>query len=194
MSSNNLRLFDTKPLPKSFTCYEQIGVKIVFKWKSFFVKKVSEIIVCKMWAIFSSIRVFNVKPIISLFKCSNVVYLVQQIQRSKTTIITTRFSRYQPVREDVIYHYCDVTMGAMASQITSLTVVYSTVYLDADQIKHQSSALLAFVQGTHRSPVNSPQKWPVTRKMFPFDDVIVCIVCSRLAQSRALKSPKSFDQ
>ena len=45
--------------------------------------------------------------------------------------------------------------------------------LDADQRKHQSSASLAFVQGIHRGPVNSPHKWPVTRKMFPFDDVIM---------------------
>ena len=39
--------------------------------------------------------------------------------------------------------------------------------------KHQSSASLAFVRGIHRRPVNSPYKWPVTRKMFPFDDVIM---------------------
>ena len=56
---------------------------------------------------------------------------------------------------------------------TSLTSVYSTVYSGADQSKHQSSASLAFVWGIHRGPVNSPHKWPVTRKMFPFDDVIM---------------------
>ena len=64
-------------------------------------------------------------------------------------------------------------MGTMASQITSLTIVYSFVYSDADQRKHQSSASLAFVRGIHRGPVNSPHKRPVTRKMFPFDDVIM---------------------
>ena len=64
-------------------------------------------------------------------------------------------------------------MGAVASQITSLTIVYSTVYSDADQRKHQSSASLAFLQGIHRTPVNSPHKWLITRKMFPFDDVIM---------------------
>ena len=63
-------------------------------------------------------------------------------------------------------------MGAIASQIASLAIVYSAVYSDADQRKHQSSASLAFVRGIHRGPVNSPHKWPVTRKMFPFDDVI----------------------
>ena len=70
-------------------------------------------------------------------------------------------------------HYNDVIMGAIASQITSLTIVYSTVYLGPDQRKHQGSASLAFVRGIHRGPVNSPHKWPVTRKMFPFDDVIM---------------------
>ena len=64
-------------------------------------------------------------------------------------------------------------MSTIASQITSLTIVYSTIYSGADQSKHQSSASLAFVWGIHRGPVNSPHKWPVTRKMFPFDDVIM---------------------
>ena len=64
-------------------------------------------------------------------------------------------------------------MTMIASQITSLAIVYSTIYSDADQRKHQSSASLAFVRGIHRRPVNSPHKWPVTRKMFPFDDVIM---------------------
>ena len=63
--------------------------------------------------------------------------------------------------------------GAIAFQITSLTIVYSTVYSGADQRKHQSSASLAFVRGIHWGPVNSPHKWPVTRKLFPFDDVIM---------------------
>ena len=66
-------------------------------------------------------------------------------------------------------------MGAIASQITSLTIVYSTVYSGADQRKHQSSASLAFVRGIHRWPVNSPHKWPETRNMFPFDDVIMSL-------------------
>ena len=77
------------------------------------------------------------------------------------------------IRNSPNMHYGDVIMGAMASQITSLTIVYSTVYSDADQRKHQNSASLAFVRGIHRGPVNSPHKWPVTQKIFPFDDVIM---------------------
>ena len=70
-------------------------------------------------------------------------------------------------------HYNDVIMRLIASQITSLTIVCSIVYSDADQRKHQSSASLAFVRGIQRGPVNSPHKGPATRKMFPFDDVIM---------------------
>ena len=70
-------------------------------------------------------------------------------------------------------HYDDVIMTMLASQITSLAVVYSIVYSGVDQRKHQSSASLAFVREIHRGPVNFPQKWPVTRKIFPFDDVIM---------------------
>ena len=56
---------------------------------------------------------------------------------------------------DVLWHCTDVRMSVSASQITSLTIVYSTVYSGADQRKHQSSASLAFVWGIHQSPVNS---------------------------------------
>ena len=66
-------------------------------------------------------------------------------------------------------------MGAMAFQITSLTIVNSTVDSGADQRKHQSYASRAFVPEIHRWPVNSPHKWPVTRKMFPMDDVIIIL-------------------
>ena len=70
-------------------------------------------------------------------------------------------------------HYSDVIMSAMASEIASLTIVYSTVYSGSDQRKHQSFASLAFVRKIHRWPVNSPHKGPVTQKMFPCDDVIM---------------------
>ena len=74
---------------------------------------------------------------------------------------------------DISHHYNDVIMGVIEFQITSLTSVYSIVYSGVDQRKHQSSASLAFVWGIHLGPVNSLRKWPITRKMFPFDDVIM---------------------
>ena len=70
-------------------------------------------------------------------------------------------------------HYSDVIMGNMAYQINRLMIVNSTVHSGADQRNHQSSVSLAFVRGIHRWPVTSPHNWPVTRKMFPFDDAIM---------------------
>ena len=67
-------------------------------------------------------------------------------------------------------HYSD-KMSTMASQFTSLTTIYSTVYLGVDQRKHQSSASLALVREIRWRPVNSPG--PVTQKIFPFDGVIM---------------------
>ena len=69
----------------------------------------------------------------------------------------------------LLYHYSD----AMAPQITGLTIVYSIVFSGADHRNHQTSASRAFVWGMHRWPVNSPHIGPVTRNMFPFDDVIM---------------------
>ena len=84
---------------------------------------------------------------------------IDQYTKSYTTILNL-------CRSEKKTHYDDVIMTTMASQITSLTIVYSIVYSGADQRKHQSSAPLAFVRGIHGGPVNSPHKWPVTRKYF----------------------------
>ena len=95
------------------------------------------------------------------------------LEESKGQIINmSSFSGSRPVSV-LSSHYSDVIMGAIASQIISRTIIYSIVHSDTDQRKHQSSASVAFVRGIHRGPVNSPHKWPVTRKMFPFDDVIM---------------------
>ena len=76
-------------------------------------------------------------------------------------------------------HYNDVITGTIVSQITSLTIVYSIVYSGAYQRKHIRSTSLVFARGIPRWSVNSTHKWPVTRKTFPFDDVIIyCIHCS----------------
>ena len=75
-----------------------------------------------------------------------------------------------------ISHYSDVIMSAMASQITSISIVSPTVCSGADQRKYQSSASLAFVNGIHRYPVDSPHKGPVMQKIFPFDDIVM-VVC-----------------
>ena len=87
----------------------------------------------------------------------------------------------------VSLHYSVIIMGAMASQITNILIVYSTLCSGTDQRKHQSSMPLAFVWGIHQWPVNSPHKEPVTRKMFPFDDIIMeWLCCIRSLENRVL--------
>ena len=66
-------------------------------------------------------------------------------------------------------HYNDVIMTTMASEITSLTVVYSTLYSK----KTSNLCVTGLCVGNSPGPVNSPHKGPVTRKMFPFDDDIM---------------------
>ena len=114
--------------------------------------------------------------------CSMAIWLTILVNWAIRMIMRRTFYVYSPnlhkmcsmaIWLTILVHYCDVIMGAIASQITSLTIVYSTIQSGADQRKHQSSASLAFVRGTHRWPVNSPHKWPVTRKMLPFDCVIM---------------------
>ena len=91
-------------------------------------------------------------------------------------------------------HCLDIIISTMASQITSLTILNSTVYSGADQRKHQSFASLAFVRGIHRWPVNSPHEGPVTREMLPFDDVIMidrpkCMGYSLYTYGHTTKAP-----
>ena len=66
-----------------------------------------------------------------------------------------------------------VKVRVMASQITGVSIVYSTAGSSTDERKHQTSASLAFVRGIYRWSVNCPHKRQVTRKIFPFDDVIM---------------------
>ena len=127
----------------------------------------------------SSILCRALYPVTGYFQCQLQYKIVCQNQVTMIRNFETDISLYDEMvhRKEYIKHNGDFIMGAISSQITSLTIVYSTVYSDADQRKHQSSASLAFVwgilRGSMNSPMNSPHKWPVTRKMFPFDDVIM---------------------
>ena len=108
------------------------------------------------------------------YEVTNLVFKIKALGLGLINVdrISEECSSVGSLYYDLI-HYSDVIMDPMASQITSITIVYLTVYSGADQRKHQSSASLAFVREIHRWSVNSPQKGPVTRKMFPFDDVIM---------------------
>ena len=94
---------------------------------------------------------------------SQCVNLYQNNSTRKMLEPPTTSSAYATTR---LTHCSDIIMGAIASQITSLAIVFSTVYSGAYQRKHQSSASLAFVRGIHRSPAKSPHKWPATQNSF----------------------------
>ena len=117
---------------------------------------------------FYQINEKNIPDFIFLSLEYSLYRILSHLSRYGKVVIVTALSSLE-----MLVHYSDVIMGAMASQITSLTIVHSTVNLSADQRKHESSASLVFVRGIHRWPVHSPHKWPVTRKMFPFDDVVM---------------------
>ena len=84
-----------------------------------------------------------------------------------------------------LIHYIEVMMGAMASQITSLTIVYSTVYSDADQGKSQLR-VTGLCVGNSPGTGEFPHKWPVTRKMFPLGDVIMNQLCAAEGLAKTL--------
>ena len=114
-----------------------------------------------------------ITPFLSLMQCFRfLIFMMFTYFYSCMNTWLFQWPVYAVLRKQ---HYDDVKIDAMASQITSLTIVYSTIYSGADQRKHQTSPSLAFVRGIRRGPVNSPHKCPVTRKMFPFDDVIMKI-------------------
>ena len=91
------------------------------------------------------------------------------LRYSVNTLPTHIYIYIQFISVEIISVVTVFIMSTMASQITSLTNVYSTVFQGADQRKHQSSTSLAFVRGIHRCPVNSSHKGPVTQKhIVPF--------------------------
>ena len=117
-----------------------------------------------------------------MLSANNAIALVPFVNLPWRTCVKSHKDSLKPIiplqsheAREKLCHYNDVIMSVMASQITSLTTVYSTVY------STHRSVSRAFV--SPRSPVNSPHKSPVTRKMFPFDDVIMayfmgCILSS----------------
>ena len=133
----------------------------------------------KTWGYF-----INLSPFLAPKRCgSRRIGTVYPTHLIPWLLMISRHS--EPIRQHP-WHCCDAIMGTVASQITSLTIVYTTVYSDADQSRHQSSASLAFMWGIHRGPVNSPHKGPVTRKMFSFDDVIMIWLGLRIGRTKPI--------
>ena len=102
----------------------------------------------------------NIGNDIYLSTCRTCIYMGQNLEQAV-------------VHNGALHHYIGVTMTTVASQITSLTAVYSIVYWGADERKHQKLRVAGLCTGNSPGPVNSPHKGPVTRKMVPFHDFIM---------------------
>ena len=89
-------------------------------------------------------------------------------------------------------HYSDAIMSAMASQITCVSIICLIICSGADQRKYQSSASMAFGRGMHQWLVDFPHKGIVTRKMFPFDDVIMHTIASVPVNNRCWYIPSIY--
>ena len=168
ISGNGLLPDGTKPLPEPMLTYHQSGL-VAFTWRQFHTKCSIYLSLIRVWKLLiwgNSNRLCSDNEIEGLVK-SDLVDSNSSMTTFFQCLPTNLHSRVQ------LSHCSDIIMSMMACQITSLTIVYSTVYSGTDQRKHQSCASLVFVQGIHRSPVNSPHKGPVMGKMFPFHDVIM---------------------
>ena len=88
-----------------------------------------------------------------------------------THICVTQWVKFTPML--LVSHNSSSIMSVMASQITGVSIVCSTVCSSTDQRKHQSSASLAFVRGIHRWPVDSPHQGAVTPKRVLFDAIMM---------------------
>ena len=164
-----------KPLHSVLTCWQRT-LRNKSQWNCIWIPKVS----IKWNVIGTSSAKFRVNLHVQCKKMTHII-LLRPPRSVKNVISVMRYRKADTNHSDSdsqpsglnLHHYNDVIMSSMASQVTSLMIVYWTVCWGPDQRKHQSSASLAYVWGIHRRPVNSPHKWPVTRKGFPLDDVIM---------------------
>ena len=128
------------PFPKSafcFRCFQHIYIYLKFRW----------------------LRPIHLVSRLVPYLNSMTHYFNTLISKSCGKITSTTDTSHWVTVAVVTTYYCEVIMDAMASQVTSFTIVYWTFHPGADQRKHQSSASLAFVRGIHRWPVNSPHRW-----------------------------------
>ena len=119
-----------------------------------------------------------------LVDCEHVCFVGASLHVSVGVISKSGHFELRPC----CFHYCDAIMDTVASQITSLTIVYTTVYSDADQSKHQSSASLAFVWGLHRDRWIPRTKGQSRGKCFH----LMTSSCQKPVQSDNKENTKAF--
>ena len=134
----------------------EIGMMYMYMWVNTHMELILSPIQSNIHLILHTISQFH----------TSVSWYIRGPQRDKQTKPTHCLHAVNP------HNHLDVIMSTMASQITSLTSVYSTIYLGADHREHQSSASLAFLREIHQWPVNSRTKGSGAEKN-SFDDVIM---------------------
>ena len=158
----------------------------IFDWNACAIS-LKRVLLIRLWEVLSSVSMYRCVTMYDWTDQNNGINIQDNTLRTKyvenKSVNRPHYMYQWTCVVKIVWesHYNDVILSAMAPQITSLTIVYSTVYSRRRWKKHQSSSSLAFVRGIHRWPVNSPHKGPVTRKMFPLDDVIMVFISDTLS-------------
>ena len=109
----------------------------------------------------------------------NIISVYHINLRIHAWLLNSRIAnRSHPIK---FIHYSDAIINVKVSQMTGVSIVFSTVYLGTYQRKHHSSASLAFVRVIHWWPVDSPHKGSLKRKVFPFDYAIMQLMMTLTA-------------
>ena len=121
--------------------------------KTNFTKKTKHLAVCEFWSVIfiSTLSWYLAEVVSSISGTTYGIFICWRISISWRKVTWLRHIIHDN-HGTLIPHCNNVIMSAMASQITSLTIVYSNVYSGADQRKLQSSASLAFMSGIHQFP------------------------------------------
>ena len=105
---------------------------------------------------------------------NNILDVEEHLSMTVFVAIIILYTQYNPYNMHTIMHYNDIIMGTMAYQITSLNIVYSTVYSGADQTKHQSFVSLALC-GEFTGTGEFPAQIASNAENVPINGVIIHI-------------------
>ena len=146
--------------------YNQINIKVKCQRNIISISLQSCVVVYRGQYLMTTREDFPFFSINSVGLLAEELFIISSMNRHNYPTIIVGQINLREVGTEWTFHYSDVIMSAMASQILRLTIVYLTVYSGTDQIKHQNSASLAFVRGIHRWSVNSPHKGSVTSSCY----------------------------
>ena len=139
--------------------YESLDIAYMVRWTD--VEDISQIQVCNSSStVGDQYGNYETKDKMHI-SWRNKFYVQHHVERIWLSLFNIK--NFLSIAMHIKYHYSCVIMSAMASQITSVSSVCSTVCSDADQRKYHRTGSLAFVRGIHRWPLNYAHKGRVTR-------------------------------